>query len=310
MIGVRPSFFEPTPLDGHQLLDSGSGMKLERFGDVTLVRPDPQALWSPRLGPREWEAAHLVFERESDRGGSFHPSADAPAHARGENAQWECAHGAANFLIRPTAFKHVGLFPEQATNWAFVQGAAASLRSGQDEPPRLLNLFGYSGAASILAAQAGYAVTHVDASKQAIAWTRDNLTASSMPEDSLRLLCDDALAFVRREGRRGSRYAAVLMDPPHHGRGPKGESWQLERDLGPLLEAVAPLLEERALCLLSVYAVGYSAISMARLMEENLGIQGPESIQAGELVLREGDGERILPAGLCVRWQRGIHGGA
>ena len=310
MIGVRPSFFQPTPLDGHQLLDSGAGMKLERFGDVTLVRPDPQALWSPRLGPREWEAAHLVFERESDRGGSFHPSPDAPAHARGEDPQWNCAHGAATFLIRPTAFKHVGLFPEQATNWAFVQEAASSLRNGQDEPPRLLNLFGYSGAASILAAQAGYAVTHVDASKQAIAWTRDNLAASSMPDDSLRLLCDDALAFVRREGRRGSRYAAVLMDPPHHGRGPKGESWQLERDLGPLLEAVAPLLEERALCVLSAYAVGYSAISMARLMEENLGIQGPESIQAGELVLREGDGERILPAGLCVRWQRGIHGGA
>jgi 23S rRNA (cytosine1962-C5)-methyltransferase len=310
MIGVRLSFFEPTPLDGHQLLDSGAGMKLERFGDVTLVRPDPQALWSPRLGPREWEAAHLVFERESDRGGSFHPSPDAPAHARGKGAQWECAHGAATFLIRPTAFKHVGLFPEQATNWTLVQEAAGSLRNGRDEPPRLLNLFGYSGAASILAAQAGYAVTHVDASKQAIAWTRDNLAASSMADDSLRLLCDDALAFVRREGRRGSRYAAVLLDPPHHGRGPKGESWQLERDLGPLLEAVAPLLEERALCVLSAYAVGYSVISMARLMEEHLGVQGPEPIQAGELVLREGDGERILPAGLCVRWQRGLHGGA
>ena len=285
-------------------------MKLERFGDVTLVRPDPQALWSPRLGPHAWEAAHLKFERESDRGGSFLPSPDAPAHARGEGAQWECSHGAATFLIRPTAFKHVGLFPEQATNWAFVQEAAGSLAKGRSDAPRLLNLFGYSGVASILAAQAGYSVTHVDASKHAIAWTRDNLAASSMPDDSLRLLCDDALAFVRREGRRGARYAAVLMDPPHHGRGPKGESWQLERDLGPLLEAVAPLLEERALFVLSAYAVGYSAISLARLMEEHLGAPGSDSIQAGELVLSEGDGERILPAGLCVRWQRGLHGGA
>jgi len=309
MTGVYPAIFEPSPCDGHQLLDSGDGKKLERFGDVTLVRPDPQALWSPRLNSSEWDGADLKFTRESDRGGSFHASAAAPPHARGERAQWRCSHGAATFLIRPTAFKHVGLFPEQATNWAHVQAALGSLGNRDGEAPRLLNLFGYTGAASILAAQSGYSVTHVDASKHAIAWTRDNLDASGMPADALRLLCDDALAFARREGRRGSRYAAILLDPPHHGRGPKGESWQLERDLGPLLAALAPLLEERALCVLSAYAVGYSSISLARLVQEHFGLDERSSLQAGELVLREGDGERVLPAGLCVRWQRGIDEG-
>ncbi len=301
---MRPQYFEPAPVAGHELLDSGHGRKLERFGDVTLVRPDPQALWSPSLDEQEWARADLRFERESDRGGRFTCGPNAPAHARGTGAEWACRHGSATFMIRPTAFKHVGLFPEQATNWAWIADQSDALVERGGAAPRLLNLFAYTGAASLLAAQAGYAVTHVDASKQAIAWTRDNLAASSMPDNSLRLLCDDALAFVRREVRRGSLYSAVLMDPPHYGRGPKGESWQLERDIAPLLNAVEPLLAQRAVCVLSTYAVGYSALSLNRLVGASLGAGPHVEIQAGELVLPEGQGQRLLPAGLCVRWSR------
>jgi 23S rRNA (cytosine1962-C5)-methyltransferase len=291
---VQPGTFAPVPLACHQLLDSGGAEKLERFGEVVLRRPDPQALWSPRLASREWERADLVFVRETDRGGRWEPRPGSRARA-----EWTVRHDAATFLVRPTPFKHVGLFPEQAPNWELV----SALRPRFDgERPRLLNLFGYTGAASVLAAQAGYDVTHVDASKTSLAWARDNVAASGLVADSLRVILDDALAFARREARRGARYAVILMDPPHYGRGPKGEKWQFEDDVAALVAAVREIAAERALVVLSSYAIGTSPLALANLLAEI----GAGSVEAGELALAEADGARALPAGFCARWRRGL----
>jgi 23S rRNA (cytosine1962-C5)-methyltransferase len=290
---VRPAVFEPWPVPGHALLDSGAGEKLERFGDFTLVRPDPQALWRRRLDAETWRRADLVFVRESDRGGRF--------EARGKRAPesgWPLEFEGARFLVRPTPFKHVGVFPEQATNWRWAGERLRAAGVGA----RVLNLFGYTGVASLLARLRGAEVTHVDASRQALAWARENAALSGLGEEGLRWVLDDALAFVRREARRGARYEGILIDPPHHGRGPKGEKWQLETGLAPLLEACATLLAERSFLVLSCYAVGFTALSLVNLLQELEG----GTIEAGELVVPEqGEGARLLPCGFAARWTRG-----
>lgn len=294
---MKPAVLPQVQHQAYELLDSGEGEKLERLGEVVLRRPDPQALWRRRQ-PGLWEGAHLTFVRESDRGGRWEAAPGAPRSCRGEQPGWKVPLGTGSFWVRPTPFKHVGVFPEQATNWAWI----ADHKRALDQPePRLLNLFGYSGVASVLAAQDGWRVTHVDASKTAIAWTLDNAEASGLGRKALRVLCDDALAFARREVRRGSRYEAILLDPPHYGRGPKGEVWRLEESLAPLLETAKELLAPASALVLSTYAVGYSPLAFANL----LGEFGPGEIDVGELALREsGEPERLLPAGFCARWRR------
>lgn len=295
---AAPPFSQPDFPD-YGLLDSGDGEKLERFGPVVLRRPDPQALWRPRLEARSWARADLSFERESDRGGRWICAPDAHALARGKEPEWECRFGDTVLLVRPTPFKHVGLFPEQAANWDLLRRSRFVL----GEQPRLLNLFGYTGAASLVALREGFAVTHVDASKLSIAWARENLAASGLAPDALRVLCDDALAFARREVRRGNRYEAVFLDPPHYGRGPKGEKWQFEEGIVPLLEAVRDLVAERAVVVLSTYAIGFTPIGLANLM----GSLGAGDVEVAELALREeGEAGRLLPAGLCARWMRDV----
>jgi 23S rRNA (cytosine1962-C5)-methyltransferase len=202
-------------------------------------------------------------------------------------------------VLRPTPFKHVGIFPEQAANWDFVERAAREFGGGER---RLLNLFAYTGTASLAAVRAGYAVTHVDASKSSIAWARENLAASGLADDAMRLVLDDALAFAKREVRRGARYDAILLDPPHHGRGPRGETWQFEEDLAPLIDACAKLLAERAILVLSSYAIGYSPLAFENLLAELPGGR----VRSDELALPEESSPRFLPAGFCARWGRGL----
>ena len=297
---VRPSVFPTVPLAAHALLDSGGGQKLERFGAVTLARPDPQALWRRRLSDADWARADLTFQRESDRGGRWIARRGAPAAARGKDAHWSVEVDDLSLEIRPTPFKHVGLFPEQATNWAWVRERA----QGLGDRPRLLNLFAYTGAATLAAARAGYQVTHVDASKTSVAWARANANASRLPDDAVRWIVEDALQFARREGRRGRKYHGVLLDPPHYGRGPKGEKWVFEEGLSPLLEACAELLEDSAFLVLSTYAIGSSPLAFTNLLDQLPG----GTTEAGELVLRESEREglprRSLPCGFCARWRR------
>jgi len=291
---VQPAVFETVAWPAHALLDSGAGEKLERYGPYTLVRPDPQALWRRRLPERDWRGAGLAFVRESDRGGRWEPGTGAVPPSDG----WTLAFDDVRFRVRPTPFKHVGVFPEQAANWRWMQACLAIAGPGA----RLLHLFGYTGVASLLARRAGAEVTHVDASRTALAWARENAALSGL-EDGLRWVLDDALAFTRREARRGARYAGILLDPPHYGRGPKGEKWQLEEGLAPLLEACASLLAEKSFLLLSSYAVGMTALSFANLLAE---LEGGR-VEAGELALREeGAGARALPCGFAARWTRGL----
>jgi 23S rRNA (cytosine1962-C5)-methyltransferase len=297
---MQLAVFEHPPLLDHALLDSGEGEKLERFGEVVLARPDPQALWKRRLGAERWRRADLVFVRESDRGGRWERGAEA--RGRAPAAEGAVAAGAARVLGRPAPLKHVGLFPEQAANWRWVERLRAALGDGT---PRLLNLFAYTGAASVLAARAGFAVTHVDASRASLAWTRDNAAANGLAPDALRLVLDDALAFTRREARRGGRYDGVLIDPPHYGRGPRGERWQFETGIAPLLATVGELLAERAFLVLSTYAIGYSPLAFVNMLAE---LEGGE-VEAGELALPEEDAgpdlpARRLPCGFCARWWR------
>ncbi len=293
---MQPQVFPSVPLRDYQLLDSGGGEKLERWGDVVLRRPDPQALWRKHLEDKDWDGADWSFVRESDRGGHWLNGRGKPLP---ENRRWLCQLLTGKFWIQPTAFKHVGAFPEQASNWHLLPNLFASLNLPK---PRLLNLFGYTGLASCLARQAGFEVTHVDASKQSLNWAAENAQACGLGEKGVRWILEDALTFAQREVRRGSRYHVVLLDPPHYGRGPKGQKWQLESGLAALLEAARDLLEERALLILSTYAVGYSPLAFQNLLAEF----GEGVIQAGELALpTEGSG-RLLPAGFCARFWKGM----
>ncbi len=298
---MRPAVFEPVPLDAYELLDSGAGEKLERFGEVVLRRPDPQALWRARLSNADWERADLRFIRESDRGGRW--QARKGAHPSARSKSWALDLCGARVWIRPTPFKHVGLFPEQASTWELVE----RVRPAFDGRPALLNLFAYTGAASLAAARAGYDVTHVDASKASIGWAKENAELSGVADGAIRWVLEDALAFARREARRGARYQGILLDPPHYGRGPKGEKWQLEEDLAPLVESCEKLLAARAFLVLSTYAVGYSPLALVNLLEMLAG----GAVEAGELALPERRSsadrqQRWLPCGFCARWLRGI----
>jgi 23S rRNA (cytosine1962-C5)-methyltransferase len=291
---MQPAVFAPCAFPDYALLDSGAGEKLERFGEFRLARPDPQALWPKRLDARAWTEADLVFVRESDRGGRWEGSALARL---GEG--WRLAFERARFWVKPTPFKHVGVFPEQATNWRWMEERLQASGPGA----RVLNLFGYTGVASLLARFAEAEVTHVDASRLALDWARRNAEESGLGSAGLRWVLEDALAFARREARRGARYTGILLDPPHHGRGPKGETWQLETGLAPLLEACARLLAERSFLVLSTYAVGYTALSFWNLLAAFEG----GTVEAGELVLPEdGAGGRRLPCGFSARWSRDL----
>jgi len=300
-----PATFPHPDFPSYALLDSGEGEKLERFGDVILRRPDPQALWPRRLPTSHWQQVDLEFVRDATsggRGGDWKPGPRAKRRAGASLEAWPIDWEGGRFLLRPTAFKHVGLFPEQAANWRYLLETRERLKV---EKPKLLNLFGYTGAASVLAARAGYAVTHVDASKSMLKWVRENIELSELPSDCMRVLIDDAFSFVKRESRRGSKYNVILMDPPHSGRGPKGEKWRFETGIAPLIDAVGEIVEEQATVLLSTYAIGYAPLSIYNLMQALPG--GDTDVR--ELAIPEGDGTltgRFLPAGFCARWSRGI----
>jgi 23S rRNA (cytosine1962-C5)-methyltransferase len=296
--------FPQAEFPDYALLDSGGGEKLERFGTMVLRRPDPQALWRPHLDESAWVVADLNFERDPHSGGkrgSWRAQGANPI-VRMKEPRWEIGWRGLRCVIQPTPFKHVGIFPEQACNWDLIERAGACFAGSK---PHLLNLFGYTGTASLVAARAGFAVTHVDASKTSLAWLKDNILASKLPADCVRIVLDDALAFARREVRRGTKYAAILLDPPHFGRGPKNEVWQFEDHLAPLLEACRALLDARGLLVLSSYAIGFSPLAFQNLLAE---FDGGTAL-ADELALPEA-GEsasvRHLPAGFCARFVRGL----
>ncbi|MEF2070346.1 class I SAM-dependent methyltransferase [Consotaella sp. CSK11QG-6] len=298
--GARPHLRQPViltaePSEDYRLLDSGDGEKLERYGALTVRRPENQAIWPRRVDVARWDNADAVFTGDTDEEGTGRWR--FPLEPLGET--WPLAYDGLPFLGRFTSFRHVGVFPEQAAHWSFM-----AERIGEAKRPlRLLNLFGYTGIASLVAARAGAEVTHVDASKKAIAWARANQELARLGDRPVRWICEDAVRYAEREVRRGSRYDAILLDPPKYGRGPKGEVWQLFEDLPYLLHLTRELLSPRPLfVILTAYSIRASFYSLSALMAEQFrGLGG--RIEAGELVIAEaGEDARLLSTSLFSRW--------
>jgi 23S rRNA (cytosine1962-C5)-methyltransferase len=269
----------------YALLDSGEEEKCERFGDIIMIRPDPQALWK-KSDPKIWSDAHLIYSRKG-REGDWEIKKPVPD-------SWTVAWENLKFHIRPTNFKHTGLFPEQATNWKYLR---ETLKPGM----KVLNLFGYTGGASVAAASVDADVTHVDASKPVVTWGRENLELSGMKDKKVRWIVDDAAKFVARELRRGNIYDAVLMDPPAFGRGPEGEVWQFEKNLPPLIDDVVKILNpKKGLLLVNAYSLGYPALAIENMMRSSVPFA--EKFESVELTLKE-EGKRgfELPTGIVVR---------
>ena len=272
----------------YELLDSGDGQKLERYGAFTLVRPETQALWAPRR-PELWKEANAEFKRHGEKG---------EWKTRGCPDSWEMSWKDLQCTVKLTSFKHTGVFPEQAANWEWIRERAHGLAS-----PEVLNMFGYTGIATLAAAKAGAHVTHVDASKQSNAWAKENAERSDIPAGVVRYILDDALKFAEREVRRGASYDGIILDPPAFGRGAKGEVWHIEEGLPRLLAALAKIFSSKpgSFFLLNGYAAGYSPQSFRQAVEDHFST--PE-IEFGELRIAESASDRCVPSGIFVRFVR------
>jgi 23S rRNA (cytosine1962-C5)-methyltransferase len=277
------------PWEDYELLDSGDGRKLEKFGAYTLIRPETQALWQTQRSEL-WKNAQCEFVWSEGKGswvGQKLPE------------QWTISSLNMKLVMRLTAFKHTGVFPEQAGNWQWIGDRVRSLQN-----PEVLNLFGYTGASSIAAAQAGATVTHLDASRQSNAWAKENALSSAIPAEQIRYILDDAVKFAEREVRRERQYQGIILDPPAFGRGPKGEVWHIEEDLPRLLQLLQALLSPApgSFFLLNGYAAGYSPHSFLQAVESvfSKSLDG----EFGELLMAESNSSRTVPSGIFVRFTR------
>lgn len=287
----------PAPWPEYELIDSGNFEKLERFGTYVLARPEPQAIWDPSLSDNEWNrltTARFRRDRQSPERGEW--SFNAPM-----KDPWYVPFGLAGldltFKLSLTSFKHVGLFPEQASNWAFIYEKIRALPTQQ--APKVLNLFAYTGAASLAARQAGAEVTHVDAVKPIITWARENMESSGL--GNIRWVVEDALKYVKREVRRGNQYQGIILDPPAYGRGPEGEKWVLEENLNELLKLCADLLDnEQFFFIINLYSLGFSSLILDNLMRQTFGNHLPNA-EWGELFVEDGY-QKPLPLGVFYRF--------
>lgn len=296
------SFNRNTPefLPDYELIDSGGFEKLERFGSYITRRPEPQALWHKSLTEQEWQKmAHASFERKSEKDQ--------------ENGQWKLKQGMPdrwvvnyrsrilNFKMRLalTSFKHVGIFPEQADNWEYLAGKINAIKQLEAEKPRVLNMFAYTGGASLAACASGAEVTHVDSVKQVITWSRENMEHSKL--DGIKWLVEDAFKFAQREVRRGKKYHGIILDPPAYGRGPDGEKWLLEKQLYALLECCNELLlKKNSFFILNLYSMGFSAQIAENLISQ---IFGETDFESGEVFLKDRFSKK-LPLGIYLRFSR------
>uniref|UniRef100_UPI0040574624 class I SAM-dependent methyltransferase n=1 Tax=Alistipes sp. TaxID=1872444 RepID=UPI0040574624 len=283
----------------YELLDTGEGEKLERFGRYVVRRPEPQAVWRKSLAEREWLKADASFLRDtkSEERGEWRLKPEMPS-------RWMVAFNYRDMHLRMrlalTSFKHVGIFPEQSANWEFIYDTIKELQQSGIESPRVLNLFAYTGGASLAARAAGAEVTHVDSVKQVVTWSRENMESSDL--DGIRWIVEDATKFVEREVRRGNRYHGIILDPPAYGRGANGEKWVLEDDIANMLECCAKLLErEYAFLVFNLYSMGLSAIVARTAVHQAFG--SPREEQMGELYFEDMSAKQI-PFGTYYRFKR------
>jgi 23S rRNA (cytosine1962-C5)-methyltransferase len=275
----------------YRLLDCGGGMRLERWGAQTLVRPDPQAVW-PAADARGWDRADATYHRSSSGGGSW--------EVRSLPASWTVRYEDLTFCVKPMSFKHTGVFPEQAANWDFIRAQLRKRRGAQ-----VLNLFAYTGGATLAAASAGASVCHVDAARGMVSWAKENARASGLDRAPVRYIVDDCMKFIRREITRGRRYDGIIMDPPSYGRGPSGEVWRFEDQIAELIGVSAQLLSDDPLFfVISSYTAGVSPSVPAYILGDTVARRLGGTVETGELGLRCERTGLLLPCGSTTRWQR------
>lgn len=283
------NIFITTPSSDYELIDSGEMAKLERFGSVRMVRPDPQAIWS-RSNKPEWQNVDAIFTRKGNNGNwKFNSSV---------KEEWQIELSGVKFWVKPTSFKHTGVFPEQSVNWQWMQHV---IKNSKRTDIKVLNLFGYTGGATIACLSAGASVVHVDGSKAAIGWAKDNVELNGLSDKPVKYMLDDVKKFVAREVRRENTYDAIIMDPPSFGYGPHDEPWKIENDFRELVELLGKVITPNPLFIIaSGYASGYSSMSYVNLLRplfrDNKGV-----LEHGELALSSKEGH-VLPAGICVRY--------
>ena len=277
----------------YELLDCGGGEKLERWDRQVLVRPDPQAIWETDKTGRVWRSANGRYSRSSTGGGHWD---------KGKLPEsWQVHYKDLTFQVKPMNFKHTGLFPEQAVNWDWFSG----LIHEAGRPVKVLNLFAYTGGATVSAAAAGAAVTHVDASKGMVGWAKENAAASGLADAPIRWLVDDCMKFVEREIRRGNKYDGIIMDPPSYGRGPKGEIWKIEDNIWDFVGLTAQLLSDDALFfLINSYTTGLQPAVLSYMMNSTLTKKFGGHVEAEEIGLPVTESGLVLPCGASGRWQR------
>jgi 23S rRNA (cytosine1962-C5)-methyltransferase len=272
--------------EDYELLDSGNSMRLERFGKYIISKPDPQAIWLPSLNEEEWKKADATF-LEKDWNQNKVP------------AKWELTYKNIKFWAKLTPFKHTGVFPEQVLNWDFME---EKIEKAGRETVSVLNLFGYTGIASLVCAKAGAKVTHLDGSKPSITWSRENQELSGLQDKPIRWILDDAVEFTAREARRGNIYDAIIMDPPVYGHGPNGEIWDFNKSFPELLQNCKKILSPNPLfVIVNAYAISSSSLMLVNTMEDYLGLN-KEKIEYGELALEQKTSSRLLSTGLFGRY--------
>lgn len=277
----------------YELLDTGGGEKLERWGGFVLRRPDPQIIWPLERENALWTSASAHYHRSSSGGGHWEERVKLPD-------RWTIAYDKLKFHIKPTSFKHTGLFPEQAVNWKWMMDRIRSA----NRPIRVLNLFAYTGGATVACASAGADVCHVDAAKGMVQWAKENAALSGLADKPVRYITDDVFKFVQREQRRGSLYDAIIMDPPSYGRGPSGEMWKLETHLYPFVESCKAILSDNPLFfLINSYTTGLSASVLTNILTMTLKRSYGGTITSGEIGLPITASGLYLPCGILGRWE-------
>ncbi|MFD2612109.1 class I SAM-dependent methyltransferase [Paenibacillus gansuensis] len=277
----------------YELIDTGDGDKLERWGSVVLRRPDPQIIWPLRKEEAHWKSADAHYHRSSSGGGQWDYKKTIPE-------RWTIAYHDLKFHIKPTNFKHTGLFPEQAVNWQWMIDKIQSA----GRPIKVLNLFAYTGGATVASAYAGAEVCHVDAAKGMVQWAKENIQLSGLSDRPVRFITDDVFKFVQREQRRGVKYDAIIMDPPSYGRGPSGETWKLESSLYPFVDSCLNILSDNPLFfLINSYTTGISPTVLNNIMSMTLKKKFGGSITSGEIGLPITKSGLMLPCGILSRWE-------
>lgn len=279
----------------YEVIDTADGDKLERWGSYFFIRPDPQIIWPKKIAPALWKNANAKYLRSKKGGGEW-------SYLKGKLPEkWTVSYKDLKFVIKPTGFKHMGIFPEQAVNWDFISERI----KGENRKIKVLNLFGYTGGATVAALKAGASVCHVDASKGIMAWCKENVELNGLSGDRIRYIVDDAAKFVAREIKRGNKYDAVIMDPPSYGRGPGGEVWTLEDKIYSLTGLLTGVLSEKpSFFIINSYTTGLAPSVIGNILKMTVRDKFGGKVEAGELALPVGASDCVLPCGSAARWTK------